>query len=269
MPAVRGPKARLRPRAAPAALAQDRLAPAPRARRRVRRCCRSRRSSPRSGARSQRDLGVQTIPLDSIVGTVDRRRGEFDRGFRPASPGSADAGRRIAAARRRGETMPPIDVYRIGDLHFVAGRPPPRVGRPRARRRRTIEAHVREVRTKLGAGESCGCATCRSSATSACSTSASRCRRERARADPALRRVALRPARDARRVVGLPRQPPPRPAPVTPGDGRAAWFREEYEPVVEVSATPTSAARAPRPSATCASPCCATCCSTPTTGPTT
>ena len=26
---------------------------------------------------------------------------------------------RIAAAQRRGESMPPIDVYRVGDLHFV------------------------------------------------------------------------------------------------------------------------------------------------------
>src|SRR3954467_8686364 len=37
------------------------------------------------GRRSQRDLGVQTIPLESIVGTVDRHRGEFDRAFRPAA----------------------------------------------------------------------------------------------------------------------------------------------------------------------------------------
>src|SRR5215213_11263677 len=36
------------------------------------------------GRRGERRLGLQTIPLDSIVGTVDRSR-EFDRAFRPTS----------------------------------------------------------------------------------------------------------------------------------------------------------------------------------------
>src|ERR1700750_1719748 len=35
------------------------------------------------GATSRVDIGEQVIPLDSIVGTVDRRRGEFDLDFRP------------------------------------------------------------------------------------------------------------------------------------------------------------------------------------------
>jgi hypothetical protein len=102
------------------------------------------------GRRSQRDLGIQTIPLDSIVGTVDRRRGEFDREFRPASPVVRGRWERIAAARRRGETMPPIEVYRIGDLHFVEDGHH-RVSVARALGDTEIEAHVREVQTKLGA----------------------------------------------------------------------------------------------------------------------
>jgi hypothetical protein len=60
------------------------------------------------GRRGQRDLGIQLIPLESIVGTVDRRRGEFDRGFLP-TPGVRGRWERIAAARRRGEDMPPKD----------------------------------------------------------------------------------------------------------------------------------------------------------------
>src|SRR3954465_6336001 len=103
------------------------------------------------GRRSQRDLGVQRIPLDSIVGTVDRRRGEFDRAFRPACPGGRGRWERIPAARRRGESMPPIDVYRIGELHFVEDGHH-RVPVARARGDEDIEAHVREVETKLGAG---------------------------------------------------------------------------------------------------------------------
>ena len=103
------------------------------------------------GRRSQRDLGVQRIPLASIVGTVDRRRGEFDRAFRPASPEVRDRWERIAAARRRGEPMPPIEVFRIGELHFVEDGHH-RVSVARALGDEDIEAHVREVETKLGAG---------------------------------------------------------------------------------------------------------------------
>ena len=70
------------------------------------------------GRRGERRLGQQTIQLDSIVGTVDRGR-EFDRRFRPTSGRVRTRWERIAAAQRRGEAMPPIDVYRIGELHFV------------------------------------------------------------------------------------------------------------------------------------------------------
>ena len=86
----------------------------------------------------QRSLGLQSIPLDSIVGTVDRSK-EFDREFRPTSGRVRGRWQRIAEAQRRGRDMPPISVYRVGDLHFVQRRPPPRVGRagsgPHAHRR--------------------------------------------------------------------------------------------------------------------------------------
>jgi hypothetical protein len=70
------------------------------------------------GQRGERRLGLETITLDSIVGTVDRDR-EFDRRFRPTSRRVRYRWQRIAEAMRRGDPMPPIDVYRIGDLHFV------------------------------------------------------------------------------------------------------------------------------------------------------
>ena len=66
------------------------------------------------GRRGERDLGEQVIELDSVVGSVDRDTG-FDRLFRPASE---EAGRGWAGARPGGP-VPPIDVYRIGDVHFV------------------------------------------------------------------------------------------------------------------------------------------------------
>ena len=70
------------------------------------------------GSRGERRIGLQIIDLDTIVGTVDRTR-DFDRSFRPTSPRLRERWERIAAAMRRGEELPPIDVYRVADLHFV------------------------------------------------------------------------------------------------------------------------------------------------------
>jgi hypothetical protein len=59
------------------------------------------------GRRGERRLGLQSIPLDSIVGTVDRGR-EFDRGFRPTTSNVRGRFERIATAKRRGGARPPI-----------------------------------------------------------------------------------------------------------------------------------------------------------------
>ena len=101
------------------------------------------------GRRSERSLGLQTIDIDSIVGTVDRGR-EFDRSFRPTSGKLRARWERIAAAQRRGESMPPIDVYRIGELHFVKDGHH-RVSVARALGRDKIDAYVTEVTTRVGA----------------------------------------------------------------------------------------------------------------------
>jgi hypothetical protein len=101
------------------------------------------------GRVSERSLGLQTIPLDSIVGTVDRTK-DFDRHFHPTSSRVRPRWERIATAQRRGEDMPPISVYRIGDGHFVRDGHH-RVSVARAQRRKTIDAYVTEVRTRVGA----------------------------------------------------------------------------------------------------------------------
>jgi hypothetical protein len=51
---------------------------------------------------------------------------------------------------RRGESLPPIDVYRIGDAHFVRDGHH-RVSVARALRIEQLEAHVVEVLTRVGA----------------------------------------------------------------------------------------------------------------------
>lgn len=100
------------------------------------------------GMAGEHYLGVRVITLASIVGSVDRGR-DFDREFRPTSSRSRERWQRIAAAQRRGASMPPISVYRVGDLHFVRDGHH-RVSVARALGWRTIDAEVTEVRTRLG-----------------------------------------------------------------------------------------------------------------------
>jgi hypothetical protein len=99
------------------------------------------------GRKGERYLGLQAIELDSIVGTVDRGR-EFDRRFRPTSGRVRQRWERIAAEQRRGKPLPPIDVYRIGDLHFVKDGHH-RVSVARALGHDTIDAYVTEVITEV------------------------------------------------------------------------------------------------------------------------
>jgi hypothetical protein len=102
------------------------------------------------GKRTQRSLGLQVIAVDSIVGTVDRGH-EFDRDFRPMSGRLRTRWERISMAQRRGQHLPPISVYRIGDLHFVDDGHH-RVSVARALGQETIDAYVTEVMTQLRPG---------------------------------------------------------------------------------------------------------------------
>jgi hypothetical protein len=99
------------------------------------------------GRKGERSLGLQTIPLDAIVGTVDRTRG-FDRRFRPTSRQVRDRWERVARAQRQGEAMPPIHTYRIGDMHFVKDGHH-RVSVARAQGRTEIEGYVAEIVTEI------------------------------------------------------------------------------------------------------------------------
>lgn len=68
---------------------------------------------------SRRVVGVRTIPLASIVGTAEPAKARaFDHSFRPASS-SRRRWERLWVAARRGATLPPISVFRLGEAHFV------------------------------------------------------------------------------------------------------------------------------------------------------
>ena len=99
------------------------------------------------GMTGERHLGLKTVRLDTIVGTVDSRR-DFDRRFRPTSSRVRERWERLALAQRRGESIPPIDVYRIGNLHFVKDGHH-RVSIALATGQKTIDAYVTDVLTTL------------------------------------------------------------------------------------------------------------------------
>ncbi len=102
------------------------------------------------GHQGERPLGLQQVELDSIVGSTDRVVG-FDRAFRPTTETSRVRFERIAAAVRRGEAMPPVELYRVGAVHFVRDGHH-RVAVFRALGFEVVEARVTLVRTTMEAG---------------------------------------------------------------------------------------------------------------------
>jgi hypothetical protein len=95
------------------------------------------------GPLSGRPLGLQSIRLDTIVGTLDPRQ-DFDSRFRPTTNRIRYRWERLALAQRRGEPIPPIQVYRVGGLHFVEDGHH-RVSIAAATGQETIDAYVTEI----------------------------------------------------------------------------------------------------------------------------
>jgi hypothetical protein len=100
---------------------------------------------------SEAFVGLRVVPLDQIVGSVDRGR-DFDRRFRPTSGRSRGRWEQIAAAARRGEAFPPIDVVRVGEIYFVRDGHH-RVSVARALGRTDVDGYVTEVVTRIDAGK--------------------------------------------------------------------------------------------------------------------
>ena len=99
---------------------------------------------------SEQRAELHVVQLDAIVGSVDRRR-DYDRRFRPTSSRSRGRWEQIAAAARRGESFPPIDLLKVGELYFVRDGHH-RVSVARALGRSDIDAYVTEVLTRVDAG---------------------------------------------------------------------------------------------------------------------
>lgn len=101
------------------------------------------------GETGRRELGLMDVPVDAIVGSVDRT-GQFDRAFRPITATTRDRWARLNAAQRRGETVPPVRLRKIGGMYFVVDGHH-RVSIARNRGNPTIDAYVTETLTSVDA----------------------------------------------------------------------------------------------------------------------
>ena len=101
------------------------------------------------GFRGEHALGLRTIRLDTVAGTAGEAR-DFDRRFRPASGRDRERWELVDLAGLHGTVIPPIEVYRIGGLHFVTDGHH-RVSVAMATGQQMIDADVTEVLTRLPA----------------------------------------------------------------------------------------------------------------------
>jgi hypothetical protein len=70
------------------------------------------------GAVEQVYLGMRTVPVEKIVGSVGRHR-DFDRAFLPSTGDLEERWKRIDQMMHRAEELPPVSLYKIRDTYFV------------------------------------------------------------------------------------------------------------------------------------------------------
>ncbi len=68
--------------------------------------------------KGQHDLGIRVIPLDHIVGSVNRNN-DFDRAFLPRVGNIRTRWMSIDKARMQAVNLPAIEVIKVGDIYFV------------------------------------------------------------------------------------------------------------------------------------------------------
>ena len=100
-------------------------------------------------ANNRLQRGTRVVEADQIVGSVGRWR-DFDRSFLPARASVGHKWKRIDRAFQRGEDLPPVELYEIGDAYFVVDGHH-RVSVARYHGVPTVEASVAEFRPKLPA----------------------------------------------------------------------------------------------------------------------
>ena len=91
-------------------------------------------------------VGLRTIPVDDIVGSVDRST-DFDRAFLPKRQSMESRWQRVEQ-RFEHEAFPPINVFKVGDAYFVEDGHH-RVAIARQRKTEFIDAEVTEVKSPV------------------------------------------------------------------------------------------------------------------------
>ncbi len=91
--------------------------------------------------------GVHTVPLKQIVGSVNRYT-EFDRAFLPLQTHTAERWRRVNRAWYEDVSLPPVLLYKVGDVYFVVDGNH-RVSVAREQGQEYIDAEVRECQVKV------------------------------------------------------------------------------------------------------------------------
>ena len=94
--------------------------------------------------------GTRVVEMEKIIGSVGRWR-DFDRSFLPARASMAERWKRIDRAFQKGEDLPPVELYKIGDSYFVMDGHH-RVSVARYHYVPTLEAAVAEFHPKRLAG---------------------------------------------------------------------------------------------------------------------
>ena len=98
--------------------------------------------------RARMERGIQHIPLDAIVGSVGRNT-EFTRTFLPRRAGDQQRWANVKAAfMDMDANMPPIEVYKVGEVYFVVDGNH-RVSIARQEKFKMIEARVIEFNTEI------------------------------------------------------------------------------------------------------------------------
>ena len=94
--------------------------------------------------------GVRTVEVAKIVGSVNRYR-DFDQAFLPARNSLADRWQRVDRAFYQDVSLPPVVLYKVGDIYFVVDGHH-RVSVAREQGQEFIDAEVRECKVKVPVG---------------------------------------------------------------------------------------------------------------------
>ena len=100
-----------------------------------------------TGAKRERNRGLQEVALDKIVGSVDRYS-DFTRTFLPIYDNMEERWARVMSLADSRAGWPPIEVYQIGDAYFVIDGHH-RVSAAQAMGVATFPAYVTEVEARV------------------------------------------------------------------------------------------------------------------------